>query len=512
MGWFSTEEEDFGTRKNKGVLYGTVTTYECDSEEDCKACEASGRCSSCEGEGTLVCGDCKGDGTCHDCGGEGNKTCGTCGGKGTCRDCGGSGTRKCSGCGGRNGSGKCNKCDGKGYRNVGTSLDGRGYTERCDSCGGTGHCHYCHGSGTKECTTCDGSGHCRKCEGSGKVECGSCDGSGRCHRCEGDGRVRCDDCKGSGECRTCDGHGRVECTRCKGTGAYQQFTVFEIEGIRESECFTGSTEYAKCIREATGSVVFDGVQKKWSRDGVVELDRTEEVSRLGRACDKDLYSESEAQYKFFLDDKTPKDENIFPYRKTIKIEDVKVARIEYIVDGTPYVMIVMGDNNTVACEGIPKTIEALKLSFFEKTKLLAMTLFRKKEYAQLAHYIFKIDGVAEAEQRMLNVAIKKCCSSPKDEEKFREELKKFDPATLSFEDLRKQMKALFASKKLIAFVWQCIAVDKKVSPKEEELFKKVVAEYKNVTPEQVEKIKGLAARIAKLSDEEILDEYLTVRN
>lgn len=74
------------------------------------------------------------------------------------------------------------------------------------------------------------------------------------------------------------------------------------------------------------------------------------------------------------------------------------------------------------------------------------------------------------------------------------------------------MKALFASKKLIAFVWQCIAVDKKVSPKEEELFKKVVAEYKNVTPEQVEKIKGLAARIAKLSDEEILDEYLTVRN
>ena len=73
------------------------------------------------------------------------------------------------------------------------------------------------------------------------------------------------------------------------------------------------------------------------------------------------------------------------------------------------------------------------------------------------------------------------------------------------------MKALFASKKQIAFVWQC-AVDKKISPKEDELFKKVVAEYKNVTPEQVEKIKGLAARIAKLSDEEILDEYLTVRN
>lgn len=72
------------------------------------------------------------------------------------------------------------------------------------------------------------------------------------------------------------------------------------------------------------------------------------------------------------------------------------------------------------------------------------------------------------------------------------------------------MKALFASKKLIAFVWQCIAVDKTVTPKEEEFFNKVVAEYKNVSTEQVEKIKGLSSRIAKLSDEEILDEYLTL--
>lgn len=304
----------------------------------------------------------------------------------------------------------------------------------------------------------------------------------------------------------------MKCPRCEGTGAYQKFTTYTIKGIRKDGCFTGSLECAKCIQEATGEVLFDGVQKKWANGDVVEFDCTNDVYKIGTDCDQQLYDECMTEYNGFLEEKAPKSEEVRPYCKKIKIEKVRLAKIEYEVDGKPYVLYLMGDNNTVASEEMPKTIEALKLSLFEKTKLLAMTLFRKKEYAQLANYIFKIDGVAESEQRMLNVAVKKCCSTPEEEAKFREELKKFDPVTVPFEALRKQMKALFASKKLIAFVWQCIAVDKKVSPQEEEFFKKVVAEYKNVSPEQVEKIKALASRIAKLSDEEILDEYLTLRN
>ena len=304
----------------------------------------------------------------------------------------------------------------------------------------------------------------------------------------------------------------MKCPRCEGTGAYQQFTTYTIKGIRKDGIFTGSLDCAKCIRKATGEVLFDGIQKKWANEDVIESDCTDEVDEIGLSCDSDLYSEFQVQYKDFLDDKTPKSENVRPYCKKIKIEKVRLAKIEYVVDEKPYVMYVMGDNDIVACEEVPKNIESLKLSFFEKAKLLAMTLFRKKEYAQLAHYIFKIDGVSDAENRMLNVAVKKCCGSPDEETKFREELKKFDPASMPFEDLRKQTKALFTSKKLIAFVWQCIAVDKQVTPKEEEFFNKIVAEFKKISPEQVEKIKTLASRIAKLSDEEILDEYLTIRN
>ena len=303
----------------------------------------------------------------------------------------------------------------------------------------------------------------------------------------------------------------MKCPRCEGTGTYQQFTTYTIKGIRKDACFTGSLDCAKCICEATGEVIFDGVQKKWASADMVEMDCMDEVDQLGQSCDAALYSEFQAQYKDFLEKKSPKAENTSPYCKKIKIENIRLAKIEYVVDDKPYVMYVMGDNDTVACEEVPKTIEALKLSFFEKAKLLSMTLFRKKEYAQLAYYIFKIDGVSDAESRMMNLTIKKCCSSPNEEAKFREEIKRFDPASMPFEALRKQTKALFASRKLIAFVWQCIAVDKQVTPKEEEFFNKVVAEFKKVTPEQVTKIKALASRIAKLSDEEILDEYLTIR-
>ena len=523
MGFFTKDDDDFGSQKNKGVLYGTVMTYECDPEEDCKKCEGSGRCPKCEGEGSTVCGECGGDGACHHCGGQGSTVCEECHGDGVCHDCHGSGGSPCEGnflfeatrkrsagsaaessssathCGG---SGVCQLCHGSGIS----------MGRECVACHGSGNCRYCGGTGTIACGSCKGSAHCHKCGGDGQVRCDSCRGSGQCRKCEGSGRITCDDCGGDGECTKCNGHGRLQCPRCKGMGAYQQFTTYTIKGIRKDACFTGSLECAKCIREAEGEVVFDGMQKKWASVDVVETDCTDEVDELGQNCDADLYSEFQAQYREFLDAKAPKSDAVSPYRKMIKIEDVRLAKIEYVVDDKPYVMYIMGNNDIVACEEVPKNIEALKLSIFEKAKLLAMTLFRKKEYAQLAHYIFKIDGVADAETRMLNVAIKKCCDSPEKEEAFKEELKKFDPASMPFEELRKQTKALFASRKLIAFVWQCIAVDKQVTPKEEEFFNKVVAEFKKVTPEQVAKIKALASRIAKLSDEEILDEYLTIRN
>ena len=70
-------------------------------------------------------------------------------------------------------------------------------------------------------------------------------------------------------------------------------------GFARDACFTGSLDCTKCIREATGEVIFDGVQKKWASADMVETDCTDEVDKLGQACDTALYSEFQAQYKDF---------------------------------------------------------------------------------------------------------------------------------------------------------------------------------------------------------------------
>ena len=46
-------------------------------------------------------------------------------------------------------------------------------------------------------------------------------------------------------------------------------------------------------------MIFDGVQKKWASADMVETDCTDEVDKLGQACDTALYSEFQAQYKDF---------------------------------------------------------------------------------------------------------------------------------------------------------------------------------------------------------------------
>lgn len=131
-----------------------------------------GRCSECDGEGTVECGRCDGEGRidCDVCDGYGEEDCEECGGDGEedCEECGGAGTVD-----------DCSTCDGEGNDSEGNS------------------CSDCNGSGREDCRNCDGNGkqNCRNCE-DGKVTCGRCDGDRtvECYNCDGDGFVNCDEC------------------------------------------------------------------------------------------------------------------------------------------------------------------------------------------------------------------------------------------------------------------------------------------------------------------------------
>lgn len=144
-----------------------------------------GRCTECDGEGSVTCRYCEGDGTneCSYCDGDGEVSCGDCDGEGEveCGNCEGDGEIECSDCDG-SGTTECEDCDGEG----------------CDNCDG----------GSVTCGSCDGKGKsdCSPCEGSGQIKCGECsNGSVSCGNCDGDGNT---------ECYNCDGEGSVECSEC----------------------------------------------------------------------------------------------------------------------------------------------------------------------------------------------------------------------------------------------------------------------------------------------------------
>lgn len=114
------------------------------------------KCSECEGEGDLYCGDC--DRT-------GKTDCSTCNGTGDiqCVSCQGRGEKDCS-------------CSGLFF----------GSPEK------RARCNICFGRGTVKCRDCrNGLINCKRCRGRGEITCSTCKGKGivTCDNCEGEGEV-----------------------------------------------------------------------------------------------------------------------------------------------------------------------------------------------------------------------------------------------------------------------------------------------------------------------------------
>ena len=471
-------------KNSSGILMGTVETFECDPEEDCPECQNRKVCQECQGEGKVTCPHCHGHRDCPKCNGNGTVPCRSCGGGGSCKKCKGSGEITCSQCGGSG--------NGPHYMN-----ESRART-----------CSKCHGSGRVHCPNCNGGGHCQHCHGRGEVTCGECDGTRRCKKCDGQGTITCGHCDGSGNCPTCNGHGRVTCRRCQGTGFYQQYIGYKSQGVTKYFLFSGSRNIKDALADSVGTVLYNDVYKRWVDEDTLEFDRTKEAMDAAIRCDEPLFREFESAYGQFAGGQHPSTSADRPYNKALRVQEIPVTRVEYVVDDNPYVLYIMGLNSVVAYDEMPNRIEALRVGFFSRLKMLFTKTSRTKAYAKLAAYIFACDGMSIEESRLMNLAIKKLQLPPEKEQKFRLSLKEFTPS-MPYKKFRKHVKALFSSKKTLAFAWQCMSIDKHVSEAETELFDKLLAEFK-IPPEHKEKMKGYAARIASLSDKEIIDEYLHI--
>ena len=498
-------------KKNTGVLSGTVQTHDCDPLMNCKECNGTGTCQECQGRGEVRCHTCHGDRKCTECHGRGRWRCNECGGSGLCRRCHGTGDIECSNC---HGSGRV------WYKAVSGSGQPDGWKE-CPKCGGSGKtpCPDCRSGLQTAAKALDvitfgagrtyghGSGKCSKCGGTGEIVCKKCHGTGDCQTCHGTGQLTCNHCNGSGNCPRCD-HGKVTCERCQGSGSYQTFTQRTTTLYAKRWKWTGSTAYKDIVGAAYGVSLHDGPVKTWKNARQLEADTVDETNKKCEEAmgdEKGLYDEFQEKLGEQTELSQPDQSSDKPYATTMKVQKVPVTKIQYTLNDEQYEVFIIGNNHVVALKSIPTVVKGFELTKWQKIKLAMTEKSRLKAFARLGAYIFQCDGKNMEESAVLEAMVKALQLEPADEAKFKEELGELN-TTMPFEQVKKMIKPLLKSKKTISFAWQCMAVDKKVTPQEETLFNQIVSEY-DLDNAEIDHLKRMATKFSKLKNDQLAIEY-----
>lgn len=350
-----------------------------------------------------------------------------------------------------------------------------------------------------------GTGRCPKCEGTGELVCKTCEGTGNCTACKGSGRETCSHCHGNGGCPNCDGSGKVTCRRCEGSGWYQTFSMYD------SKCYVKKWEYISLeklqegLKLAVRRPVYKDIYRKWRLKGTLAFDKLDEMKQKTKEVfgNEETYRAYEKTYEQAVKELGVTDT---PYEKAAEIGLIPVTKIDFVLNGKAYTAYVMGDNGVVMCEELPAKVEMYKPTFFQKLKMTFTKKKRHMAYIKLAAYIFQCDGKSMDESHVLDVFVAALKLKPAKQEVLKEQLKAYN-SQMPYEVLRKDISSLFSSKKTLTFAWQCMAVDKQVSPQEQVLFDKLAAEYKLESAE-VESMKRFATKYSLLKDEHLVNEYL----
>lgn len=485
---------------SKGILEGTINNHQCNPKEDCPECEGDGKCVECSGSGNVNCHVCNGSGHCRNCDGQGKEMCTECGGNGRCRHCGGSGKIF------------CDKCHGEGT--VSNPYDAGPSRVKCSKCGGAGYkpCPTCSsttqklgrfalGTSAKAC----GSGKCQVCDGTGRVTCKTCRGTGKCTSCNGTGKETCSHCHGDKNCPNCSGTGKVTCRRCEGSGWYQTYHEYDAKSYKKQWHYISSESLEAGIYKASKRPVYKDVYRQWRYKNEVEFDKIEDVRNITEQSfgTSETFQKFEKSYEQALKALPATDT---PFKKHLEIVCVPVTKIDFSLNNNNYTAYVMGDNSVVMCGNLPKKVEIYKPTFFQKIKLSFTKGKRLRAYIKLAAYIFQCDGKNYNESRVLKAFMSQLKENSEKLSKFKEQLTTYN-SHMPYETFRKEISSLFSSKKTLTFAWQCMSVDKELSPEETELFEKITKEYK-LKASEIESLKKYANKYSLLNDESIVKEYM----
>lgn len=367
--------------------------------------------------------------------------------------------------------------------------------QKCSKCNASGRCVNCEGSGTKSCSSCKGTGKTEKRDGSyangnpkyKKVACYSCDGRGR---------NSCRSCSGSGKCGKCGGIGEVTCSRCDGTSIYQSYKVFSEQLIPFSENFYFSDykQLENIIPKSKNNIVFDDTLIEWQDQNNILLDNKESAIKANK------YSNQMIKY---LNDLAPLNSNQKVGKILASIETVPISFINFSFEDKKYQIIVLGEDNIVCYNEIPKK-HSYKVNFFKRILNYFTKTKRQIAFIYIASYMFNSDGSMDSsEKELLQLFLNNSNLSKKEKDLLINKLKE----DISIEELSAKIKIIKSDLRALVFAWQCVMQDGQINQIEEDAFIKLSKFFNVNKEEELEKIKHKAKKFAKLKDNVMLEEY-----
>lgn len=364
------------------------------------------------------------------------------------------------------------------------------------------------------CEICEGSGKCTKCDARGFNRCGSCQGSGTkeirdgnyangkakyrkvaCASCHGSKKITCSSCKGTKNCGRCDGNAVVTCDRCDGTSFYQQFSYLSTsyKTTTARKFFTPIEKISDVLRSTNNHLVFDDDLIEWKASDTVLFDKRND------AIKKNKYF---SEFANNLDGDAGLAANQKLGRVHTRFSNIPITIIDYTFEETEYTMYIVGEDNIVCYEEIPKK-HLHRAGIFTRFINLFTQNKRQLAFLYIATYMLNADGAMDKRELiLLDMLMRHVMPNPENRQQFINEFCR----ELSFDEIEPYIKCVKSDPRAVVFAWQCVLQDKKIESSEVEAFK-VLTDFCKVGASDIEKLKQKAEKFGTLNDTQLLTEY-----
>ncbi|GHT15415.1 hypothetical protein AGMMS4956_15300 [Bacteroidia bacterium] len=351
---------------------------------------------------------------------------------------------------------------------------------------------------TMKCTSCGGQGYhrCSRCDGTGKEKQEGTYSNGaskiqfvQCGRCFGSGRITCSNCDGT----------RIEtCTRCEGTGRYQKYKAYSDQYIPYTDVLnlTDKDYLIPVIAKAKGDTIFNDMLMEWKNQHTLCLDK--------RSIITDIHNKYIADVVSLLEKYTPPQDKRVA-RVKLQIELIPITIIDYTFESHPYQLSIVGDNNYIYFDKVPSKHHSYKQNIFQRAGNIFNSEKRKIGFAYIASFIFHSDDgqIGKEELQLLNIIVGAIKMSKEKQDALMNQLIK----PLSIDKIKPYISCLRSDKRVIIFAWHCVIADGQIEKSEEQAFEQLV-QYFKVQEKMLNELKNKATKFAKLTKEEMLNEYL----